>query len=345
MALKLLSKFKDAGQSKREEPRGLLPMPVKEVVPFRPAPRAPLSKDPLEQLYQQGRYSNILQTLDQWESHPAGARYCADAARQLENIFAIVPAGSVTLPQTLNAEPGTAEKEEDVAPFLLSRYCVSNEDYQHFVDAGGYENLDLWPEEIWPHLIEMQDLTGTNAPRYWQDGRHDERFSRHPVVGVSWYEAATYALWVGLRLPSESEWQMAASWHIKSSVDLLRRFPWGDAMDAKRCNIWISGIGETVPVGQYETGCAPNGVLQLVGNVWEWLGTEFQISEDQSSAPIVGEMPMKAIRGGAFDTYFESQCVSTFRTGQLALGRTYNIGFRLACNVDDAIWLDSIEGD
>jgi iron(II)-dependent oxidoreductase len=345
MALRLLAKLKDAGQSKREQPRGLSPTSAKEVAPYTPAQPVDISNDPLEQMYQQGRHSVILQSLDRWESHSLGARYCADAARQLEHLFAIVPAGSVTLPESLNAEPNTPETEVDVAPFLMSRFAVTNEEYQHFVDAGCYEMLDLWPEEIWPHLIEMQDMTGTNAPRYWRDGRHDQRLARNPVVGVSWYEASAYGRWLGLRLPTESEWQMATSWHIQSSVDLLRRFPWGDAMDAKRCNIWITGKGETVNVDQYDSGAAPNGVLQLVGNVWEWLSTEFQIIEDQSSAPIVGEMPMRSIRGGAFDTYFESQCVSTFRTGQLALGRTYNIGFRLACDVDDAIWLDSIEGD
>jgi formylglycine-generating enzyme required for sulfatase activity len=79
-------------------------------------------------------------------------------------------------------------------------------------------------------------------------------------------------------------------------------------------------------------------VLQLVGNVWEWTDTEY-ITTDDEGRPIIGEMPMHVVRGGAFDTYFEMQSSSQFRTGQLALARSYNTGFRCAMDLDQASWI------
>lgn len=133
---------------------------------------------------------------------------------------------------------------------------------------------------------------------------------------------------------------MAASWHVKSDADVLRRFPWGDAMNTQRCNVWLTGLGTTVPVDAYPEGAAPNGVRQLVGNVWEWTSSRFEIF-DPEDQPIVGEMPMYAVRGAAFDAYFEAQATSQFRTGQIALGRTHNLGFRLAMNLEDAPWMNA----
>jgi iron(II)-dependent oxidoreductase len=161
----------------------------------------------------------------------------------------------------------------------------------------------------------------------------------HPVVGVSWFEAQAYCLWIGQRLPTEAEWQMAASWHIKSSTDLMRRFPWGDAMDNTRCNIWSSRHNGAVRVEEYLDGAAPNQVQQLVGNVWEWADSEYAIVDDEDR-PVVGEMPMHVIRGGAFDTYFETQATNYFRTGQIALARTYNTGFRCAMDLSEASWIN-----
>ena len=80
---------------------------------------------------------------------------------------------------------------------------------------------------------------------------------------------------------------------------------------------------------EYENGAAPNQVRQLVGNVWEWTDTEYAVT-DSDGRTIVGEMPMNVVRGGAFDTYFETQANNYFRTGQISLARSYNTGFRCA---------------
>jgi iron(II)-dependent oxidoreductase len=303
------------------------------------APLEQLDDDPLKQLFQQGRHSAIVHEETKWNAHPGGTRVVEKAKAELEARMALVPAGTVSISQTLTAQPDAPEEEVEVRPFLLDVHAVTNARYQKFVDAGGYDALDFWPEEIWPHLIELKDLTGEPGPRYWRHGRHNTRLSDHPIVGVSWYEAQAFALWIGQRLPSEAEWQMAACWHINSSSDLLRRFPWGDAMDNARCNVWSSHKGRTVRVTEYRKGAAPNHVLQLVGNTWEWTDTEYSINDDEGK-PVFGEMPMHVIRGGAFDTYFETQATSHFRTGQIALSRTHNVGFRCAMNLDQASWIN-----
>lgn len=301
---------------------------------FVPAERQRLESDPLKQLWQQERYAIIVHEASSWQGHPAAIRITSAAREQLDRQLALVPEGMVTLPTSLEDNVGTQEEEVHVQPFLLAVHSMTNALFQRFVDGGGYEDLDLWPEAIWPHLIEMQDLTGQPGPRFWRKGRHDERRAGHPVVGVSWYEADACARWFGMRLPSEAQWQMAASWHLKSEANLLRRFPWGDAMDHTRCNVWGSRIDDTVPVDAYREGAAPNGVLQLIGNVWEWTASQFEVT-DGAGRPVLGEMPMRSVRGGAFDTYFESQATSLFRTGQIALARGHHTGFRCAMDLGE----------
>ena len=316
------------------------PPPDSMLGDFVPAEPVARDDDPLKRLFQQRRFGLIVPGRSKWAAHPEGEGIWRQACDVLERQLALVPAGMASLPQTLSDLPDGPQTDVEVEPFFLAIHTVTHADFQHFVDDDAYENLDLWPQDIWPYLIEFHDLTGKPAPRFWRDGRHDARRGDHPTVGVSWYEAAAYAAWAGLRLATEAEWQMAASWRIRSSADLLRRFPWGDAMDGTRCNIWNSGIGTTIPVTDLSQGAGPNNVLQLIGNVWEWVSTPFNpIADDHS--PIVGEMPMMGVRGAAFDTYFEAQATSTFRTGQIALGRTHNTGFRCAVDADALPFADA----
>ena len=106
----------------------------------------------------------------------------AVAKDELEQRMALVPAGNVSIPQTIGAESGGPEQEFSVEPFLLDVHCVTNARFQRFVDAGGYDALEYWPEEIWPHLIELKDLTGQPGPRFWRQGRCDVRLAEHTIV-------------------------------------------------------------------------------------------------------------------------------------------------------------------
>lgn len=314
------------------------PPPPRRVEPFEPADRPVVEKDPLRQWMQLERFGRILAEPDAFQGHLEYAVFARRAAAAIDEAFALVPEGWASLAVRIPEEPGAPELDFEVEPFLLARHTVTNAQYQKFVDAGGYDDLDLWPRDLWPHLIDFRDLTGTPGPRYWRHGRHNKLISDHPVVGVCFFEAAAYCKWAGFRLPTDAEWQMAASWRIRSAANTLRRYPWGDALNINACNIWASGIGRTVPVHAYEAGAAPNDVLQLIGNVWEWTEMDFSPA-DAAGNPIVGDMLMKGIRGGAFDTYFACQATSLFRTGLSSLSRTHNVGFRCAMDLkrpDDA---------
>jgi iron(II)-dependent oxidoreductase len=329
MPLRLLSRNRQNRDAVKAPRARLQPPPPPRTAPYEAAEPVALPTDELKRHMQLERFGMIVANAPRWRTQPEFRNAIAEANRAIDEQFALVPEGYASIPRTINDNPGNPELDHDTQPFLLARCCVTNAQYQNFVDDGGYENLELWPKDIWPHLIDFIDLTEQPGPRFWRNGRHDKRLARHPVVGICWYEAAAYAHWAGYRLPTEAEWQMAASWRIRSAANVLRRYPWGDALDKRRCNIWSSGIATTTPVHEYEAGAAPNGILQLIGNIWEWTASDFEVT-DEDGRPVVGDMLMKSIRGGAFDTYFQAQATSVFRTGLACLMRAHNVGFRCA---------------
>jgi gamma-glutamyl hercynylcysteine S-oxide synthase len=301
-------------------------------VEFVPAPPAALPSEPVARARALGRWGLLVNQPQRWAACADYPTARAAAARVLDEAFALVPEGLATLPATIFDQPGQPETDVETAPYLLALTAVTNAQYQGFVDDGGYEELGYWPEDIWPNLINFKDQTGASAPRFWRDGRHDQRLAAHPVVGVCYYEAAAYATWAGYRLPTEAEWQMAASWRIRSAANVARRYPWGDGLDLRCCNIWATGHNATLPVDVCTPGAAPNGVLQLIGNVWEWTNDNLQVT-DREGRTVVGETLLKAIRGGAYDTYFPWQATSDFRSGLGCLSRVHNTGFRCALHV------------
>ena len=306
--------------------------PPRPVAVYQPAERPRLSQSAVERAIDTRRFGKLLNPPPEWKRDAAFQKYRRQAAEAIDEVFALVPAGRTSITQRINDEPGCPEVDFDTEPYLLARYPITNEDYQLFVDSGAYDEPEHWPESVWPHLINFKDLTGAPGPRYWRDGRHDRRLARHPVVGVCWYEAATYAAWAGYRLPTEAEWQVAATWQLAADASTIRRYPWGDALDLECCNIWASGHAGTLSVDACPAGAAPNGVQQLVGNTWEWVNSDFECTDD-TDRPIIGESALKSIRGGAYDTYFPWQAAGRFRSGLPALARCHNVGVRCALDL------------
>lgn len=302
---------------------------------YLPAPVCHFAGDEPVQALQMGRYGQIVCDPGSWAMAPKFKSIRAQALNAIDERFALVPDGFAAIALTINGETESAEEDVQTRSFYLARCCVTNSDYQKFVDAGAYENIDLWPEAVFPHLVGFKDRTGRPGPRHWRDGRHNQHLSDHPVVGICCAEAEAYARWAGYRLPTEAEWQMAASWSIRSEANSIRRYPWGDALDLACCNIWHSGNARTLPVQACPNGAAPNGVLQLIGNVWEWTASEFT-GVDSDGRKVIGDMLMRTIRGGAFDTYFPWQATSAFRSGAPTLARAHNIGFRCAMDTFEA---------
>lgn len=266
------------------------------------------------------------------------------AIRELDDAMVLTPAGSVLLGvaaerETLGhdataglAEPG-AEGVARVEPCYVDRYTVTNADFQHFVDGGGYEELEFWPEVALPALFDFIDQTGVTAPRFWREGHYAEGKGKLPVVGVSWYEAVAYARWVGKRLPNDAEWTKTCAWPIESAPGRVaqRRYPWGEAFDTRRANLWSAGHARAVEVDAYPDGAAVGGVEQMVGNVWEWTSSTLDETTPQA---VRFPSALRTIRGGAYNTYFENQATCHFQSAEHPLARKANIGIRLAISMD-----------
>ncbi len=258
----------------------------------------------------------------------------------LRQEMALVPEGDVLVAATdseslSDVSTLNAYSSVWVESFYMDRACVTNEQFAQFVAAGGYAQENLWPPEILSNVLQFVDSTGCAGPADWVDGHPPRGKAKHPVTGICWYEANAYAHWRGKRLASPAEWQWAATWAggQKSGV-AHRKYPWGDSFDPQRCNTWNSGLGATVPVDEYYSGCTPNGIYQLIGNVWEWTSALFECEESANGDQVLTECPVAEVRGGAFDTYFASQCTAQFRTCQTLLFRGANVGFRCCVSGD-----------
>ena len=131
--------------------------------------------------------------------------------------------------------------------------------------------------------------------------------------------------------------------HMGAAGRPQRRFPGGDALDEHCANLWGSNIGEIVPVDGYPEGASIGGVHQLIGNVWEWTSGNFG-AWSRPGHDLVLLSPVKSLRGGAYDTYFENQATCQFQSGDDPTSRKHNIGFRCALSVCDLVSLD-VEND
>ena len=277
-----------------------------------------------ERLVRSGRYAQLLAAAtDEW---PADAVQAAHQA--LQRKMALVPDGEVRI-HAINAS-GSYDSIHlrpsgptiHVGASYVDRCAVTNAEFEQFVQDDGYSQERLWPADVLPFVLQFVDTTGQPGPKNWENGHLREDKRHHPVTGVSFYEANAYASWCGKRLPSSAEWQRAGTWW-----DTGVKYPWGNAFDPTIANTWSAGHDSTVAAGDYQGGSTPNGIGQLVGNVWEWVFTSID-SADVEGGTLYFEQVMGEVRGGAYDTYLPSQTSCLFRSAQPLLFRGGNVGFR-----------------
>lgn len=197
----------------------------------------------------------------------------------------------------------------DVASFVIARAPVTQAEFAAFVEAGGYSDVRLWSDGgAW--LV----ATGAAHPVYWRRGPAGNWRRRHfdtwvdlepqvPVSHVCWWEADAYCRWAGRRLPTEAEWEYAATGGGRSRPG----YPWGDAEpDAKHAVTDWRSLGP-VDVAACAAGESPDGCRQLIGNVWEWTASDFRAYPNferdayhENSEQFFGSR--KVLRGGAWAT-------------------------------------------
>src|SRR5262249_24216008 len=219
------------------------------------------------------------------------------------------------------AEPFIHDNEKwahrvEVAPFEIARAAVTQAQFAEFVEAGGDRNRKLWSEEGRARRRTVgagQPSYGRRANGGWERRDFDRWVAlepHHPMIHVNWYEAEAYCRLAGRRLPTEPEWELAAS-AVPDRKETLsterRKFPWGSEaprpslvnLDARRMGcIDLSAL----PEGDSAFGCR-----QMIGNVWEWTQSAFLPYPGFSADPYQDySQPWfgthKVLRGGCWAT-------------------------------------------
>ncbi len=200
----------------------------------------------------------------------------------------------------------------EVKPFRMARTAVSNAEFAAFADDGGYVHKSLWSEAGW----RWREQASATAPVYWtkQDGawfvrRYDklEPLPRNAaVIHVNWYEAEAWCRWARRRLPTEAEWEFAASTTPQDTAH-KRRYPWGDAAPTPAHANLLGVSDRPCDVSAHAAGDSGWGVRQMFGNAWEWTADWFNAypgfvrdSYKEYSEPWFGNH--KVLRGGCFAT-------------------------------------------
>jgi len=159
---------------------------------------------------------------------------------------------------------------------------------------------------------------------------NDPLFADHPVVYVDWFSAVAYCGYAGGRLPSEAEWEKAA----RGPDD--RPFPWGEAPVCGKANLKGCTQGLTAPVGSFSEGASPYGVLDMAGNVSEWVADWYSPVYYQDSTPVnptgPSEGEMRVARGGSWKNPFVG-VRSTNRIANYPEVYSTGVGFRCAIDV------------
>ncbi|MCG3154844.1 MAG: Hercynine oxygenase [bacterium] len=243
--------------------------------------------------------------------------------------------------------PSFRRKVVTVPALYFARYPVTNRLYRRFIDylAGKASEgilkalpLKQFGQSLLAFAAQVEkenyvDYLGEDLKKWptllRSEQYRDRRFNGadQPVVGVTWYAAMAYCHWltelqgasgkgekatVTYRLPTEEEWEWAAGGG-------QRKYPWGsEEPDEKRAN-YDQKVGQTTPVGAYPKGATPEGLMDMAGNVWEWMGNKYAPSSDA-----------RALRGGAWYSNPEVlRCVARDRSNPVNPWR--GNGFRVVC--------------
>jgi len=224
--------------------------------------------------------------------------------------------------------------------FSIDRALVSNGDFLEFIRDHGYQDFRWWFSEGW----EVVNREQWRAPLYWE--LHDDEWmirdfaglhsanskANEPVSHVSFFEASAFAKWAGKRLPTEAEWEKAATFDLNDGARM--QFPWGnEAPDISKTNLFENGLWAPAPIGAFPAGQNRYGCHQMIGDVWEWTTSDYvpfpgfkSEFDEYNDKWFVNQ---KVLRGGSFATP-QIHIRSTYRNFFHAHERWMVSGFRCA---------------
>jgi gamma-glutamyl hercynylcysteine S-oxide synthase len=226
----------------------------------------------------------------------------------------------------------------EVPAFRIGRTPITNATFLSFVEGGGYERRPWWSDEAWAWKEEY-DIThpqgwdrGPTGWRRWTLDGWAPLDPDEPVVHVSWFEADALARAHGARLPTEFEWEKAATWDQES--DSVRTDGPGPAnLD--------QGLLGPASVGAYPEGASPCGALGMLGDVWEWTSSPFRGYPGFVAHPyreyseVFFGSDYKVLRGGSWATH-PTSVRATFRNWDYPIRRQIFSGFRCARDAEPA---------
>ena len=224
--------------------------------------------------------------------------------------------------------------------YLIGRTPVTNATYLAFVEGGGYQQREWWSDEGWAWKKEY-DITGpgdwaAEETAEWRLGQLEPLHPDRPVIHISWFEADAFARAHGARLPTEIEWEKAATWDLETQT--ARRYPWGNRRPVAglHANLDHRG-GGTAPAGAYPAGASPYGCLGMIGDVWEWTSTRFDGYPGFAAYPyreyseVFFGGDYKVLRGGSWATR-SRVATPAFRNWDYPQRRQIFAGFRIAAD-------------
>ncbi len=198
----------------------------------------------------------------------------------------LIPAGAFTMGgmDVYRENDEQPAREVTLDAYWMDQVEVTNGMYNLCVQAGA--------------CLPPKEIRSDNRENYFGS----PEFQDYPVVYVTWDDADAYCKWAGRRLPTEAEWERAAR------GDDLRNYPWGDELPNEYTANFMNLIGDTSRVGSYAEGASPFGVLDLAGNVWEWVADRYEANYYSKAPSINPQSPseeeaqsfMRVIRGGSF---------------------------------------------
>jgi formylglycine-generating enzyme required for sulfatase activity len=228
--------------------------------------------------------------------------------------MASVPAGPFVMGSDRGAPDEKPVHSVEVSAFRIDRTEVTNSRYRSCVQAG---------------VCSPPALSNSHQrPHYFDDPGYED----YPVIFVSWHQADQFCRFAQGRLPTEAEWEKAA----RGPAPDMREYPWGNEVpDCTRANMGGAKpcVGDTDQVGRRPAGASPYGVLDMAGNVWEWVGDWYDPSYYLSSPARDPQGPsagtLKLMRGGCWESGASSLRVSC-RKAELPRAWADNVGFRCA---------------
>jgi formylglycine-generating enzyme required for sulfatase activity len=243
-----------------------------------------------------------------------------DPAKQIDynGVMVLIPAGTFVMGDNNHRPDERPEHEVNLQSYYIDKYEVTNEQYKRFCDET---NHPYPPSPFWD-------------PQYFTTQ------PQSPVVGVSWDDADAYAKWAGKRLPTEEEWEKAASWD--PNTQKKRQWPWGDSKEQDRANIALQRTTVHLnPVNANANGASAYGVQNMAGNAAEWVDAHYQAYTGNSLTTSEFGTRNRVVRGGTSVSGFEdARTTRRFSrtpdyTTEEKANNAYLIGFRCAVSSDD----------